>query len=68
MARLNWTEEALRWVGDIFEYIASDNPQAAAQTVKGIYDRAQSLLEHLRSSAAFRNSNPSRSTLFPGPR
>ena len=45
MAKLVWTEEALRWLEDIFEYIAQDNPDAAARTVQGIYDRAQSLIE-----------------------
>jgi plasmid stabilization system protein ParE len=43
MAEITWTEEALRWLEDIFEYIAEDNPQAAARTVQGIYDRAQEL-------------------------
>ncbi len=44
MAKLVWTEEALRWLEDIFEYIAQDNPDAAARTVQEIYDRAQALV------------------------
>ncbi len=43
MAKITWTAEAQRWLEDIFEYIAADNPQAAIQTVNGIYDRAQAL-------------------------
>ena len=43
MAEIAWTLEAQRWLEDIFEYIAADNPQAAARTVQGIYDRAQDL-------------------------
>ena len=43
MAEIVWTLEAHRWLEDIFEYIAADNPQAAARTVQGIYDRAQDL-------------------------
>ncbi len=43
MAEVAWTEEAQRWLEDIFEYIAADNPSAAAQTVQGIYERAQVL-------------------------
>ena len=43
MAEITWTAEAERWLEDIFEYIAADNPQAAAQTVSGIYERAQVL-------------------------
>jgi len=43
MAEIAWTEEAQRWLEDIFEYIAGDNPQAAARTVQGIHERAQVL-------------------------
>jgi len=43
MAEISWTDEAQRWLNDIFEYIAADNPQAAARTIQGIYDRAQDL-------------------------
>lgn len=43
MATITWTAEAERWLEDIFEYIAGDNPVAAAETVQGIFDRAQSL-------------------------
>ena len=43
MAEITWTDEAQRWLTDIFEYIAADNRQAATRTVQGIYDRAQEL-------------------------
>ncbi len=43
MAKITWTAEAQRWLEDIFEYIAADNPQAAIQTVNGIYDCTQAL-------------------------
>jgi plasmid stabilization system protein ParE len=43
MAEIAWTLEAQRWLEDIFEHIAADNPQAAARTVQGIYERAQDL-------------------------
>ncbi len=43
MAEIIWTAEAQRWLEDIFEYIAVDNPRAAAQTVSGIFERAQVL-------------------------
>jgi plasmid stabilization system protein ParE len=36
----------LRWLEDIFEYIARDNPDAAARTVRGIYERAQVLARY----------------------
>ena len=44
MATLNWTDEAQRWLRDIFDYIAAENPSAAVRTVDGIYDKAQVLL------------------------
>ena len=43
MAEISWTDEAQRWLRDIFEYIAADNPDAALRTVEGIYERAQDL-------------------------
>ena len=43
MAEISWTDEAQRWVNDIFEYIAADNPDAAVRTVQGIYERTQDL-------------------------
>jgi len=43
MATIAWTEEAQRWLEDIFEYIANDNPHAAARTVQEIYERAEAL-------------------------
>ena len=44
MAEIRWTAEAQRWLEDIFEYIAQDNPPAAARTVQAIYERAQDLI------------------------
>jgi len=43
MAEIRWTDEAQRWLGDIYENIAADDAQAATQTVQGIYERAQVL-------------------------
>ena len=46
MAQIAWTNEALRWLEDIFEYIAADNPDAANRTVEGVFERAQSLAQY----------------------
>jgi plasmid stabilization system protein ParE len=46
MATLNWTEEAERGLIEIFQYIAHDNPTAAANVVEGIYEKAQLLIAH----------------------
>ena len=36
MAELVWTREAERWLKDIYDYIALDNPDAARSVVEGI--------------------------------
>ena len=43
MAKINWTAEAEKWLYEIHDYIAEDNPHAAQQTVESIYDKAQIL-------------------------
>lgn len=45
MAQIDWTAEAQRWLEDIFEYIATDNPVAASETIQGIYAKAQLLAD-----------------------
>ena len=49
MAQINWTWEAQSWLKDIHDYIAADNPEAAARTVEGIYEKAQSLKKYPES-------------------
>lgn len=48
MAEINWTRESEIWLRDIYNYIAADNPHAAAKTVNGIYEKAQLLRTHPR--------------------
>ena len=43
MAAINWTAEAQTWLLNIREYIAVDNPDAAARTVEGIVQKTQIL-------------------------
>lgn len=43
MAEIRWTEEAQRWLRDIYDYIAADNPDAAHRVVGEIYEKAQVL-------------------------
>ena len=43
MAEIIWTEEALRWLRDIHDYISSDNPGAARKVILGIYEKVQIL-------------------------
>jgi plasmid stabilization system protein ParE len=56
MAELVWTAESERWLKDIFDYIALDNPEAAASVVAGIYDRAQSLRQFPESGYKYEGS------------
>jgi toxin ParE1/3/4 len=46
VAEVSWTQEAEGWLKDIHDYIAADNPVAAARTVDGIYQKAQLLKRH----------------------
>jgi len=43
VAQITWTAEAERWLRDIHDYIAEDNPEAATRVVEGIYDKVQIL-------------------------
>jgi len=43
LAEINWTRESEIWLRDIYNYIAADNPHAAARTVNEIYEKAQLL-------------------------
>ena len=45
MAEVRWTEESVQWLRDIYDYIASDNPAAAARVVDSIYQKAQILID-----------------------
>ncbi len=45
MAEINWTAEAERWLKDIYDYVAEDNPVAANHTIEAIYKKAQILVE-----------------------
>lgn len=57
MATITWTAEAERWLEDIFEYIAADNPNAAARTVISIYERSQMLAEFPEMGYRYRASS-----------
>jgi len=43
MVTINWTEEALFWMQDIYNYIAQDNQKSAKKVVQGIYNKVQIL-------------------------
>jgi toxin ParE1/3/4 len=39
MGKVRWTLEAARWLQDIRDYIAQDDPDAANRVVRGIYEK-----------------------------
>ena len=43
MGQIVWSEESQRWLRDIYEYIAEDNPQAALRTIENIRRRVRAL-------------------------
>jgi len=43
MAEINWTDEAEKWLKDIYDYIVQDNAKAASHTIEEIYNKAQIL-------------------------
>jgi len=43
MAELRWTDEAVRWLEDIRDYIARDDPAAARRVIADLYEHAQVL-------------------------
>jgi len=48
MAQVAWTAEAQRWLRDIYDYIAADNPAAAERVALAIFDSVRVLQEHPR--------------------
>lgn len=46
MAKITWTNEAQKWLKDIHDYIALDNPTAACGVVEEIYKKAQVLKQY----------------------
>jgi len=43
MAKIRWTNEAIKWLEEIHSYISESNINVANRVVKGIYDKAQIL-------------------------
>jgi toxin ParE1/3/4 len=48
LAEITWTRESEIWLEDIYNYIAVDDPHAAARTLSKIYEKTQLLKDHPR--------------------
>lgn len=46
MAEISWATEAEIWLKDVYDYIAQDDPSAAARVLAGIYEKVQVLKEY----------------------
>jgi len=57
VAKIVWTEEAVRWMKEILDYIAVENPDAAHKVVAGIYDRVQVLQEFPEIGSIYRRDS-----------
>ena len=57
MGAIRWTDEAIRWLVEIHDYIARDNPAAAQRVVDGIAKKAEIL--ELFPEAGHRLPHPS---------
>ena len=57
MGEINWNEESIRWLRDIYEYIAQDSSVAAARTIAGIEQRVQFLASFPELGWRFLESN-----------
>jgi len=64
MAEINWTREAEKWLLDIYEYIADDNPFAASKVISGIYAKAQKLKEFPKIGYIYRQEDGVRIILY----
>lgn len=57
MGRVRWTLEAARWLREIHDHIAKDNPAAAVRTARGIYHQAKTLSSF--PERGYRHTTPS---------
>ena len=56
MASVNWTDEAQRWLQDIFGFVAGDDPDAAHRLVQSIAERARLLEQYPEAGYWYQSS------------
>jgi plasmid stabilization system protein ParE len=64
VAKITWTAEAQRWLEEIHDYIAQDNPDAAMRTVTAIYDRSRLLSKFPEIGYRYRQDRDVRVLLY----
>ena len=58
MAEINWTRESEVWLEEIYNYIAADDRDAAAQTITNIYEKAQLLRTYPKLGHRYETEQP----------
>lgn len=58
MAQIIWTCESEIWLKDVYDYIAEDDPDAAARTIDNIYEKVQLLQNHPRIGYLYEPAEP----------
>jgi len=58
MAEVIWTEPALSDLDEIADYIALDNPEAARQLVRRVFDHVEKLVDHPKLGSVPRELRP----------
>jgi plasmid stabilization system protein ParE len=48
LAKIRWTDEAVNWLENIYDYLFEPNPSVAQKTVQGIYIKVQLLKDFPR--------------------
>ena len=56
MAEVKWTAEGERWLRDVHDYIATDDPTAAQRVVEEIHEKVRVLREFPRVGHRFRTT------------
>ena len=64
MAELTWTAESERWLRDIHDFIAHDNPTAATRTIETLYQRQRSSESSLNKATSTGNDQTDTSASF----
>ena len=64
MADINWTDEAVRWLQEIYDYIAIDNKIVANRVVDKIFDKVQILKHFPKIGYIYENAEDIRILLY----
>ena len=64
MAEIRWTDEAVFWLEEIYQYISKDNPNIAKKVVNEIYEKVQILKSMPEIGYKYQNKDNIRILLY----